>query len=287
MGIPDQITDLIRSKHTEIPTLPGIVQKVINLACNDDTTVSELGSVISRDQAISNKLLRLANSAYFGFSSRVDSVHRAISLIGFNEVLGLVVGMSVFSAFKGKGTKEVLDMRGLWVHTIGCATAAREIAKKSLPGESDLIFLNGLLHDMGKIFFAIYFPDEYGAVLSSTQEAQTPLFRQEKKMMGVSHADIVGLLMTYWRFPDNLIMPCRFHHSSDDCPHDYQQATLIVELADSLCHKAEIGISGNPVTVRKESVRRRLGLSSNAQKEVMHVLGEQKAEMEDFVDNLN
>jgi len=286
MEILDQITDLIRSKRTQIPTLPVIVQKVINLACSDDTTVSELGSVISRDQAIANKLLRLSNSAYFGFSSKVDSIHRAISLIGFNEVLGLVVGMGVFSAFKGKGTKEVLDMRGLWIHAIGCATAAREIAKKVVAGKSELIFLNGLLHDMGKIFFAVYFPDQYGAVLRSAQEAQTPLFRQEKKMMGLSHADIVGLLMTHWRFPDDLIIPCRFHHRSDTCLHDYQQAALIVDLADRLCHKAEIGTSGNPVIIRKESVRRQLGLSSNAQKEVMHILGEQKAEIEDFLDHL-
>ena len=286
MEILDQITDLIRSKRTQVPTLPAIVQKVINLACSDETTVPELGSLISRDQAIANKLLRLANSAYFGFSSKVDSIHRAISLIGFNEVLGLVVGMGVFSAFKGKGTKEVLDMRELWIHAIGCATAAREIAKKLLPGESELIFLNGLLHDMGKIFFAVYFPNEYGAVLRSAQEAQIPLFKQEKKMMGLSHADIVGLLMTHWRFPDNLIMPCQFHHRSDSCPSDYHQAALIVELADCLCNEAEIGTSGNPVIVRKEIVRRQLKLSSNSQKEVMLVLDEQEAEIEDFLDRL-
>jgi len=286
MEILDQITDLIRSKRTQIPTLPVIVQRVINLACSDDTTVPELGSVISRDQAIANKLLRLANSAYFGFSSKVDSIHRAVSLIGFNEVLGLVVGMGVFSAFKGKGTKEVLDMRGLWLHAIGCATAAREIAKRLFPGESELLFLNGLLHDMGKIFLAVYFPDEYGAVLRSSQEAQIPLFKQEKKMMGLNHADIAGLLMTHWKFPDNLIMPCRFHHRSDSCPRDYHQAALIVELADSLCNKAEIGTSGNPVIIRKESVRRQLRLSLNAQKEVMNVLGEQEAEIEEFLDCL-
>ena len=286
MEILDQITDLIRSKRTQVPTLPAIVQKVINLACSDETTVPELGSLISRDQAIANKLLRLANSAYFGFSSKVDSIHRAISLIGFNEVFGLVVGMGVFSAFKGKGTKEVLDMRELWIHAIGCATAAREIAKKLLPEKSELIFLNGLLHDMGKIFFAVYFPKEYGAVLRTAQEVQIPLFKQEKKMMGLSHADVAGLLMTHWRFPDNLIMPCQFHHRSDNCPRDYHQAALIVELADCLCNEAEIGTSGNPVIVRKESVHRQLKFSSNSQKEVMQVLGEQEAEIKDFLDCL-
>ena len=286
MEILDQITDLIRSRRTQIPTLPVIVQKAFNLACSDDTTVPELVSVISRDQAISNKLLRLANSAYFGFSSKVDSIHRAVSLLGFNEVLGLVVGMGVFSAFKGKGAKEVLDMRGLWFHAIGCATAAREIAKNYLPGESELLFLNGLLHDMGKIFLAVYFPDEYEAVLKSAKETRTPLFRQEKKMMGLNHADIAGLLMTYWRFPNNLIMPCRFHHRSDHCPHDYQQATLIVELADGICHNAEIGTSGNPVIEGSDRARHALGLSSNELKELKHVLGEQKAEIEDFLDFL-
>ena len=287
MEIIDRITDLIRSKRTQIPTLPVIVQKVLNLACNDDTTVPDLVSVISKDQAIANKLLRLANSAYFGFSSKVDSIHRAISLLGFNEILGLVVGMGVFSAFKGKGAKEVMDMEGLWLHGIGCATAARVIAKKILPGQLDLIFLNGLLHDMGKIFLAVYFPDEYAAVLRGAQETRTALFIQEKKIMGLSHADIAGLLMEHWRFPDNLIMPCRFHHAPDNCPLDYQRVTLIVELADCLCHNAEIGISGNPVIVRKEIVGRQLKLSSNSQKEVMHALNEQKAEIEDFLELLH
>ena len=286
MEILDRISDLIRSKHTQIPTLPGIVQKVLDLACSEDATVPELVSVISKDQAIANKLLRLANSAYFGFSSKVDSIHRAISLLGSNEILGLVVGMGVFSAFKGNGAKEVLDMRGLWLHGIGCATAAREIAKKILPGKSDLTFLNGLVHDMGKIFLAVYFPDEYADVLRSAQEARIPLFRQEKKIIGLSHADIGGLLMKSWRFPDNLIMPCTFHHSTNNCPHDYQQAAWLVELADCLCHQAEIGSSGNPVIVRKEIVGRQLGLSVNAQKEVIDALGEQKAEIEDFLNFL-
>ena len=284
MQVLDQITDLIRSRRTQIPTLPVIVQKVFNLACSDDTSVPQMVSVISKDQAIANKLLRLANSAYFGFSSKVDSIHRAISLLGFNEVLGLVVGMSVFSAFKGKGSKEVLDMDGLWVHSIGCATAAREIAKKILGGESELIFLNGLLHDMGKIFFSVYFPDEYSAVMVTAQDDHTPLFKQEEKIMGLSHAEIAGLLMSYWKFPDTLMIPCRFHHNADHCPHDHQRAAWIVQLADNLCHRARIGESGNPAIVKDESIRGQIGLSVNDQKEVMKRLEEQKEQIEEFLD---
>jgi len=284
MEVLDQITDLIRSRRTQIPTLPIIVQKVFSLACSDDTSVPQMVNVISKDQAIANKLLRLANSAYFGFSSKVDSIHRAISLLGFDEVLGLVVGMSVFSAFKGKGSKEALDMDGLWVHSIGCATASREIAKRILGGESELIFLNGLLHDMGKIFFSVYFPDEYGSVLTTAQDDHTPLFRQEEKIMGISHAEIAGLLMSYWKFPDTLVIPCRFHHNADHCPEDHQRATLIVQQADSLCHQARIGISGNPAVVRDESIRRRIGLSINDQEEVMKLLEEQKDQIEEFLD---
>ncbi|MBW1767772.1 MAG: HDOD domain-containing protein [Deltaproteobacteria bacterium] len=285
MEIKEKITELVRSKKTQLPTLPVIVNNIMSAARDDRTSAKDLADFIIKDQAISNKILRLANSAYYGMMKEVDSIPRAITIIGFNEVISLTIGMSVLSAFHQKDLHEIFDIRDLWLHALGCATAAKEIAKKTTgSGMAEQIFLNGLLHDMGKIILAEYFPNEYREVLEDAKESQMPLHRKERQALGIDHAMLSGLLMERWHFPDNLLLPPRFHHNSLECPLSCQHNAMIVEFADMLCQKAGIGNGGNPVVQELKTVRQKLGIALKDMEAIIEGLKEQRSEIEEFLE---
>lgn len=282
MKVSEKITDIIRNKKTQLPTLPVVVEKILRIARDDSTSAKDLAEFVSNDQAIANKILRLANSAYYGMMKEIDSIPRAITIIGFNEVISLTIGMTVISSFRQKHLDEIIHMQDLWVHSIACAFTAKKIAKKvGLPG-AEQIFLNGLLHDMGKVLFALYFPNEYLAVLKEAEHSQTELFLMEKRILGLDHSSLTGLIMERWHFPDNLLLPTRFHHNPDKCPPHYYKHASIVMLADHICQKAGLGYSGNPAVPKLGGTRQRLGFDKTEVERSVEELKEQHSEIEEF-----
>ena len=125
MSIRERIADLVRDQKTQIPTLPVVLNNIIKVASSETTSAGDLAHFIGRDQAMANKVLRLANSAYYRSSGQVDSIMRAIVVIGFNEIVSLTIGMGVFSALSKSNLHGLLDMNELWLHAIGCSFAAK------------------------------------------------------------------------------------------------------------------------------------------------------------------
>lgn len=284
MELNRKIIDLVRSRKTQLPTLPVIVEKILRLAGDDRTSATDLAEFISKDQAIANKILKLSNSAYYGLMKEVETISRAITIIGFNEVVGLTIGMSVFSTFRKEDLQGLIDMRDLWLHSIGCALAAKEIAKKAGCNEPEQVFLNGLLHDMGKVILAVYFPEDYRPVLEDSKTSKIPLHRKEKEWLGVDHAKLSGLLMENWHFPDAILMPCRFHHDPVQCPKNNRQNAVIVELANFMCKSAGIGNSGNLAISKPEGFSRTLGISVKDADAIGENLKEQRPQIEEFLE---
>jgi HD-like signal output (HDOD) protein len=283
MEIDKKIADIIRDRRTQLPTLPVIVANILKVARDERTSAKDVADFISKDQAISNKLLRLANSSYYGLAKEVDSITRAITIIGFDEVISLTIGMSVFSTFRQKGAEQILDMKDLWLHSIGCALSAKVIAKKRYPSLAEQIFLNGLLHDTGKVILAIYFPEEYGTVLEDAKKTKIPLYQKEREKLGLDHAVVAGHLMERWNFPDTLLLPARFHHNFAACPPDYQHHAMIVRLANFLCQKAGIGHSGDPVMENVRIISQKLGFTHRDMETILKELEEQRESIEDFL----
>ncbi|MBN2418842.1 MAG: HDOD domain-containing protein [Deltaproteobacteria bacterium] len=284
MKIDQKIQDMIRNKNTQLPTLPVVVEKILSMARQDNSSAKDLAELISRDQAISNKILRLSNSAYYGMMKEIDSVPRAITIIGFNEVISLTIGMSVISAFsRGNGEPvKNFNMKGLWIHSLGCAFAAKKTAKKLGIMQAEQIFISGLLHDMGKVIFAIYFPGDYTATYEYTKENEIDLFKGEKLMLGIDHAVLSGLLMERWNFPDSILIPARYHHSVDQCPPRYQQISQIIAFSDYLSQKAEFGDSWTVKTPGIMKIRDQLGLDLNEADDMAEDLKKDKEEIEAF-----
>lgn len=282
MEIKDRIADIIRSKKTQLPTLPVIVDNILRIANDERTSAKDLSDFVSKDQAIANKILKLANSAYYGMVKQVDSISRSIAIIGFNEVISLTIGMSVLSAFRQKDVHGAFNMKDLWLHAIGCATAAKAIAKKTGSNEAEQIFLIGLLHDIGKIVYAVFFPEEYRNVLEEAKKAGALLYTKEQALLGMDHAVLTGLLMKKWNFPDGLVYPSFYHHRVEKCHSGYLNRALVVALADSLCQKANIGHSGNQVAPSASKTGNMLKFSSESMEEIVSELDNQRPSIEAF-----
>lgn len=250
--IKQEIIDLLRNKRTQLPTLPVVVQNVIRISRDDSTSAADLAAFIAQDQALANKVLRLANSPYYGMGGKVDSIQRAITIIGFDEVVSLAIGIGVFPALKKGGALSLLDVESLWLHAIGACFAGKLVCSYFTGVDcvgrhnEKSVFLTCLLHDIGKIVFALYFEDEYRQVLERANEEGRALHEVEVEMLGLDHGTFAALLMRHWNFPETIVTPVRYHHFSRRCPLHYQADAAVIWLANYLVRAAQIGSSANP-----------------------------------------
>ena len=283
MEIKAEILKMIQKKESDLPTLPVVVDRIISVASDEKTTTEELAQVISYDPGMTNKLLKLANSIYYAQKTRVETTKRAITIIGFDEIIGIALGMGILSSFTDKSGLS-LDMKALWIHGIGVATASKELAKRTNPGIANKIFIPALLHDMGKVILSVYFKDEYMKVRQLAMEKKKPLYFVENAFLKLDHAILSALLMKRWNFPPSIMLPCRFHHNPESAPIKFRHQSLIINLADYLTQKAGIGHSGNPVPVTVKNSPKKIGVSPSILKLTIDHLKRKEDEIKEFFD---
>lgn len=281
MEIKAEILKMIQKKESDLPTLPVVVDRIISVASDEKTTTEELAEVISYDQGMTNRLLKLSNSIYYAQKTKVETIKRAITVIGFDEIIGIALGMGILSSFTDKSGLS-LDMKALWIHGIGVATVSKELAKRTNPGIANKIFIPGLLHDMGKVIFSVYFKDEYRKVRMLAMEKKKPLYFAENAIFKLDHAVLSALLMKRWNFPPSIILPCRFHHNPDSAPIKFKYQSLIINLADYLTQKAGVGHSGNPVPVTVKNSPQKIGINPSILKLTVDQLRHKEEEIKEF-----
>ncbi len=280
MDIKNRIIRLVK-KEGELPTLPAVVNKVLSAASDKKTTTEDLAGIVSYDAGLANKLLKLANSSYYGQRSKVETIKRAITVIGYDEIIGIALGMQLLSSFSEKSGFS-LDLKALWMHSIGCATAAKEIAKRTTPGIANKVFIPALLHDMGKFIFSIYFNEEYLKVRQTAREEKKTLYISELNLLQIDHATLAALIMKKWDFPDSIITPCKFHHNPESCPPLLKHQAMIINLGDYLCQKAGIGHSGNPAPVTVKNAYLKVGTNEQALRLIIESLIKKEAQIKEF-----
>lgn len=281
MDVKAEILKMVQKKDSDLPTLPDVINRIISVASDPKTTTEELADVISYDQGMTNKLLKLANSIYYAQKTKVDTIKRAITVIGFDEIIGIALGMSILGSFSDK-TGLSLDMKALWIHGIGVATVSKEIAKRTNPTVAAKVFVPALLHDMGKVIFSVYFKEEYMKVRQLAMEKKRPLYFAENAVFKIDHAMLSALLMKRWNFPQSIMLPCRFHHSPDSTPVKFRHQALIINLSDYLTQKAGIGHSGNPVPVAVKNSPKKIGLDPSKLKPIIELLRHKEDEIREF-----
>ena len=229
----------------ELPTLPSVMFEVLAIAEDERSTAGDLEEVIMRDQALSAKILKVANSAYYGIPRTVETVSRATVLLGFQTVVGLALTVTVYDTLWGAGKGHFLDRRELWKHSLGVATAARLLSSNRNSKEAAVGFTAGMLHDIGKTIFDSHLSDEYAKVVETCQREQVQMYLVERQILGIDHAELGHNVARRWQLPDVLCESIHFHHVPAEAGADFARMSALVNVADTVTRQAGIGESGD------------------------------------------
>ena len=198
-----------------LPTLPTIYTKLTNLLQSPNATVKMISNVISEDQAIAVKVLKLVNSAFYSLPQKIGSLKHAIVISGLNQIRNLVMITSTIKMFKELNSASSFDMQKFWEHSIGCAVAARVLAETAYLKNPDDVFTGGLLHDIGKLVHAVYLNEEFAAIIADVHENGLPIIEAEKKILGRDHTYTGGVLAKKWCLSQGTVGMIEHHHLSD------------------------------------------------------------------------
>jgi len=225
-----------------LPTLPTVVSKMLKIIDNRKTSADTLARLISSDQALTAKVLKLANSAYYGYQREISTVNMAIVVLGFNTVKEMGLGLSVIDVFKNPLSGAAgFDAVKFWEHGAACGVASRMLAKNSGSRFSGEAYVAGLLHDMGKLILNQYFGEDFLNVLKEAQNSD--LESAEKKLLEVTHGEIGAWLAEKWNLPAMICDTVKHHHQPWNAVID-PSFVAIITLADLLCHRIDKGNSG-------------------------------------------
>jgi HD-like signal output (HDOD) protein len=254
-----------------LPTLPVIVQQIQKLIENPKSNMSQIATIITRDQSIAARVVRLVNSAFYGIGTKISSIQQAIMLLGLNTVKNLVIGVSVVKIFESAQSSTIFDRQKFWLHTFACATGARLIAKNLNLDEPEDFFMAGLLHDIGILVLDQFFHDEFIAILKEIVKTKSELTLVETSVLGLTHCEIGEVVANKWRIPGFLAMAIRHHHKPNFSELETENNRFIaaaVHIADTTAYMRGIN-PGFPCTFTLyEPALQLLGLKSGAIEEI-------------------
>ena len=258
-----------------LPTLPGIISKLSKMAEDPDTTTDQMGKVISKDHILAAKLLKLVNSAFYGFPQKISSLNSALILLGFNVVKSLIISSSIFELMESQ------DME-LWEHSLGCAVVCNVLAKRLEVSDPEEVSTAGLIHDIGKVAIKMELKPEFEALGLMIHDKQISRLAAEKEMLGLDHAEVGGWLAKSWNLPPKLVEPIACHHDPRNAK-DEKMATAIIHFSDILIRGLGYG-HGDDVWVPplSKSAWEILGLSAEDLDEIIDEVEEKLWDVKGF-----
>ncbi|MEM7261477.1 MAG: HDOD domain-containing protein [Planctomycetota bacterium] len=224
----------------DLPSFPDVIHKLQEEAEDPKSTAKRMAAVMEKDQGLSAKVLKLVNSAFYSFSKPVSSLQHAITLLGYNSIRSLAMSVSVRSALNAN--YENFDSEKFWEHALSVATTTRMIAEIDKFSLKEDAFTAGLLHDIGILLIAKYFPEELEAIGKKVREDGMALTSAEEEVLGVDHFVLGAWLAEQWRLPDMLMEPMLRHQALQREPlsidnkldGDVQKVLHFVSVADLL-----------------------------------------------------
>ncbi len=225
------------TEAVELTSLPGVYLKLKNILDDPNFSVAKVAVVISQDPAITLRLLRLVNSAYFGLRTKVETVDRAVSLLGTDQVHNLVLTTAIAQSFDGLVT-QVMDMPKFWHRSVKCAIVARLLAYQSEGCDGERLFVAGLLHDIGHLVMYKSIPNFSLEAINAAEENDEPVHKTERFLIGFDYAKVGGAIMHKWDLPQSLWETTKFHIEPSKA-EKYQLETALLHLASILCRTEE------------------------------------------------
>ena len=200
---------------TNLPTLPEIVTRVMHIINEPTTSAQDVAFAVGQDLALSAKMLRLANSAFYGIPRSITSIHNAVVVLGFKVINTMVLGLTVFDLFPYDKRSALFNRTAFWRHCTSCGAISRFLVDQMtmfFPFDAEEAFCAGLLHDIGKVVMEQYLHEDFHKALRHAKSKKIPLYEAEKEILGYAHTDVARWLTTNWELPGNLLSPIIHHH---------------------------------------------------------------------------
>ncbi len=234
----------ILNKVEELPTLSPVTQQVLKLTGDPAISVTELADAIVKDQVLTAKVLKMANSAYYGYSRKIFNINEAIMVMGFNGIRSLVLAASAYNIMNREVEGYFLPKGDLWKHSMTTALFARTLAQKTDLGLREHAFIAGLIHDIGKIVLSTYLKEQFKVVLDLVEVENIPFMDAEQQVLGYNHAAIGAIVAEKWNLPPMLTEAIALHHSPSEASTN-PTLTSLIHVADALSMSIGAGLGGD------------------------------------------
>jgi putative nucleotidyltransferase with HDIG domain len=232
------------SRVDEFPTLPTIYATLSDVMANPRSTAADVANVISQDQSSASKVLKTANSPIYGFLGKISTITQAIVYIGFEEVKNLIMALSIINLFSKIKPTDNLNPIDLWKHSIGVGVVTRFLGGTIGIKKLEDFFVAGILHDIGKLIFFKYIPDEYSKAVNYALENNLTAKEAEQEILGISHTVIGDMLAEKWRLPKSIRNAIAYHYSGR-VGGEIDPLVACIHLADATACLLELGAAGD------------------------------------------
>lgn len=270
----------------DLPPLPAVVTRIMQTINDPNVSAEELNRLISLDQGLSSKILRIVNSAYYGFPKRISTITHAVVILGFNTVRNLVLGVSAFGMLPQKTGTTGLNRQKFWEHCVAVAVACSLIAKRKQLRSRNVVeeaFISGLLHDIGELFLDSYFPVQYAVSMAYAAREQITMFDAERALLDIDYVLVAKRIADHWNFPPSLAAAVG-NFQSPLASADYFESSALVHAADRLVWQCGLGSPDNvAVPPMSPVVEAWLGFSDAELEQVKEEILQQFAAAQDLL----
>jgi len=234
---------LLVEEVDKLVSLPDIYYRLEELIVDLNSTTDSIAGLLRSDPDLCARMLRMANSAFYSFPTRIESIERAVSTIGLRQIRELVLVTAVIKAFEGIPSAKV-NMASFWEHSVAVAIMSREIGQSAGIPSAQNYYIPGLLHDLGRLVMYLQLPSLMNDLLERRDSSGMPLFQLEREILSYSHADIGGCLLEFWKLPQSIWEPVAMHHNPA-ASGEFMLTACAIHIADAWVNANHTGSSGS------------------------------------------
>lgn len=238
--------DFLVSDVSKLISLPDIYYRLEAAIESPSSTISDFATLLAADPDLCARLLSMANSAFYSFPSKIETIDRAVSTIGLRQIRELVLATSVMKMFN-KVPLGMVNMNSFWEHSVAVGVFAKSLAQYTGLPQSDRFYVPGLLHDIGRLVMYLKLPDLMHDLLLERESKEQHLYILEEARLSYTHAEIGGRLLEFWKVPQSIYEPVGFHHKPEQSA-EFMTMTCAVHIADAWVNKNLVGSSGERFT---------------------------------------